>query len=78
ILTDANWVLWGSLNGLLPTLAEAAPAKFLDAVEKAMRQTPCVFDELFSQEVNGITGGNYLTGLLWALEELAWDEQYLV
>lgn len=32
----------------------------------------------FSQEVNGITGGNYLTGLLWALEELAWDEQYLV
>lgn len=78
ILTDANWVLWGSLNGLLPTLAEAAPAKFLDAVEKAMRQTPCAFDELFSQEGNGITGGNYLTGLLWALEGLAWDEQYLV
>ncbi|MFJ5385421.1 hypothetical protein [Pectobacterium sp. CHL-2024] len=78
ILTDANWVLWGSLNGLLPTLAEAAPAKFLDAVEKTMRQTPCAFDELFSQEGNGITGGNYLTGLLWALEGLAWDEQYLV
>jgi hypothetical protein len=78
VLADANWVLWGSLNGLLPTLAEASPAKFLDAVEKAMRQTPCAFDELFSQEGNGITGGNYLTGLLWALEALAWDEQYLV
>ncbi|SFU19036.1 hypothetical protein SAMN05192562_11019 [Kosakonia arachidis] len=78
VLTDANWVLWGSLNGLLPTLAEAAPAKFLDAVEKAMNHTPCAFDELFSQEGNGITGGNYLTGLLWALEGLAWDEQYLV
>lgn len=78
ILNEADWVLWGSLNGLLPTLAEAAPAKFLDAVEKAMRQTPCAFDELFSQEGNGITGGNYLTGLLWALEGLAWDEQHLV
>ena len=78
ILNEAGWVLWGSLNGLLPTLAEAAPAKFLDAVEKAMRQTPCAFDELFSQEGNGITGGNYLTGLLWALEGLAWDEQHLV
>lgn len=78
LLTDADWVLWGSLNGLLPTLAEAAPGEFLDAVEKAMRLKPCPFDELFSQEGDGITGGNYLTGLLWALEGLAWDEQYLV
>lgn len=78
LLSDADWVLWGSLNGLLPTLAEAAPAEFLDAVEKTMGLTPSPFDELFSQEGNGITGGNYLTGLLWALEGLAWDEQYLV
>ncbi|RLB88130.1 MAG: hypothetical protein DRH50_15730, partial [Deltaproteobacteria bacterium] len=78
LLTDADWVLWGSLNDLLPTLAEAAPGEFLDAVEKAIRQTPCPFDELFSQEGSGITGRNYLTGLLWALEGLAWDEQYLV
>ena len=78
LLTDANWVLWGSLNGLLPTLAEAAPGAFLDAAEKAMHLKPCPFDELFSQEGNGITGGNYLTGLLWALEGLAWDEEYLV
>ena len=78
LLTDADWVLWGSLNGLLPTLGEAAPGEFLDGVEKALRLKPCPFDELFSQECNGITGSNYLTGLLWALEGLAWDEQYLV
>lgn len=78
LLTDSDWVLWGSLNSVLPTLAETAADEFLDAVEKAMRQTPCPFDELFSQEGRGITGGNYLTGLLWALEGLAWDEQYLV
>lgn len=78
LLTDADWVLWGSLNSLLPTLAETAPGEFLEAVEKAMRLKPCPFDALFSQEGNGITGGNYLTGLLWALEGLAWDEQYLV
>jgi len=78
VFSNADWLLWGSLNGLLPTLAEAAPDEFLDAVEKAMRLMPCPFDELFSQEGNGITGGNYLTGLLWALEGLAWDEKYLV
>jgi hypothetical protein len=78
IFTDSDWVLWGSLKSLLPILAEAAPDEFLDAVENALRLSPCPFDELFSQEGNGITGGNYLTGLLWALESLAWDEKYLV
>jgi len=78
LLTDADWVLWGSLNDLLPSLSEAAPDEILEVVEKAMSLTPCPFDEIFSQEGNGITGSNYLTGLLWALEGLAWDEQYLV
>jgi hypothetical protein len=78
IFKNADWVLWGSLNYLLPILAEAAPDEFLDAVEKALQQSPCPFDELFLQEGNGITGQNYLTGLLWALEALAWDQKFLV
>ncbi len=78
LLTGADQVLWGSLNELLPTLAEVAPGEFLDGVEKAMRMTPCPFKDLFSQEGDGITGNNYLTGLLWALEGMAWDEKQLV
>ena len=78
IFENADWVLWGSLNGLLPVLAEAAPNEFLDAVENALDQSPCPFDELFSQEGDGTWGGNYLTGLLWALETLAWDADYLI
>lgn len=78
IFTDANWRLWGSLDSLLPTLAEAAPNEFLDAVESALELSPSPFDQLFAQESSGIFGGNYLTGLLWALEGLAWDEEYLV
>jgi len=78
IFTDADWVLWGSLNSLIPSLAEAAPDEFLDAVEKALRLSPCPFDELFAQEGAGVFGRNYLTGLLWALEDLAWEERYLV
>ena len=78
IFENADWVLWGSLNNLLPVLAEAAQDEFLAAVENALCLSPCPFDELFSQEGNGITGGNYLTGLLWALEGLAWDEKYIV
>ena len=78
IFLNADWILWGSLNDLLPILSEAAPDKFLKVVEEALRSSPCPFDELFAQEGPGSTGNNYLTGLLWALEGLAWEEEYLV
>jgi hypothetical protein len=78
IFKDSDWILWASLNYLLPTLAEAAPEEFLNAVEDALQKIPCPFDEIFSQEDAGIFGNNYMTGLLWALETLAWDEKYLV
>ena len=78
ILDNADWVLWGGLNDLLPILAEAAPDEFLDAVKNALNQSPCPFDELFSQERDGVGSRNYLVGLLWALETLAWDADHLV
>lgn len=78
VFDNADWVLWGSLNSLLPTLAEAAPNEFLNVVENTLLLSPCPFDDLFAQEGNAITGGNYLTGLLWALEGLAWDDKWLI
>ncbi len=78
ILASADSVLWASLNSLLPLLAEAAPREFLDAVENAVYSDPCPFDWVFKQEGKGFLGGaNYMTGLLWALETLAWDADYL-
>lgn len=78
IFADADYVGWGSLNHLLPVIAEAAPGEFLGAVGQALVKSPSPFDTLFQQEGSGVTGTNYLTGLLWALETLAWDEQSLV
>ena len=78
IFDTPDWNLWASLNDVLPLLAEAAPNEFLNAVEKTLCLTPCPFDELFAQESGGFTGKIYLTGLLWALEGLAWDENYFV
>ncbi|UJS20161.1 MAG: SIR2 family protein [Candidatus Brocadia sp.] len=78
IFEGADWRLWGSLNDLLPTLAEAAPGEFLDLVEKALQQSPCPFDELFVQEGSSVTGRNHMIGLLRALECLAWHEEHLV
>lgn len=77
ILAGADWVLWASLNDLLPLLAEAAPGEFLDAVERALSSDLCPFATVFEQEGSGGTGWNYMTGLLWALETLAWDPECL-
>ena len=77
VLSGADWVLWASLNDLLPLLAEAAPGEFLDAVETALVTDPCPFDEVFSQEADGFMGRTYMSGVLWALETLAWPPDHL-
>jgi len=77
LFEESDWIRWGSLNSLLPTLSEASPEEFLSAVENAIAATPSPFDELFEQEDTGGFGGNYITGLLWALEGIAWEEIYL-
>ena len=77
LLSEASWDRWASLDSHLPLLAEAAPDEFLDAVESVLvdlDRTP--FHEIFSQEGGGVIGGwNYMTGLLWALETLAWESR---
>jgi len=78
ILHKADFMLWGSLNNVLPCFAEAAPDTFLEAVVYGLQTNPNPFDELFLEEGDGVFGRNYLVGLYWALETLAWDEQYLV
>ncbi len=77
LFEENDWIRWGSLNNLLPTLSEANPDEFLAAVEGAIASTPSPFDTLFEQEDTGVLGRNYITGLLWALEGIAWEEAYL-
>lgn len=77
ILADADWQRWASLNDLLPLLAEAAPGEFLDAIEKSFGSEPNPFDGLFAQEGDAVMGRTYISGLLWSLETLAWDANYL-
>jgi hypothetical protein len=77
ILDTTDWKIWASLNDLLPILSEASPHEFLAAVEKSLNASTCPFDSIFEQEGNGITGRIYISGLLWALEGLAWSEEYL-
>jgi hypothetical protein len=79
LLYQADWVTWASLNNEMPLLAEAAPNEFVDAVEAAVADASISpFIEVFRQEgTGGIGGWNYITGVLWALETIAWHPDYL-
>ena len=80
LLYDADLECWAGLDSLMPLLAEAAPKVFLGAVEKALtdlHNTP--FCKLFDQAGDRLfCGENYMSGLLWGLECVAWSPEYLV
>lgn len=76
LLIDPRWIRWASLNNFLPHLAEAAPQEFTSAIDTMLSKRPSPFAELIAQEGDGIFGGSTISGLLWALETLAWEVRY--
>lgn len=79
LLNAADWDRWVSLDSIMPLLAEAAPDEFLDAVESVLVDLGnAPFHKIFAEEGGGGLGGwNYMSGLLWALETLAWSSEFL-
>ena len=76
ILKNGDWVLWASLNDLLPTLAEAAPVPFLDSVTKALLQTPSIRCGLFPGRAKR-DGAKLSDWFTMGVEDLAWHSDYL-
>lgn len=79
LLQNADGPKWCSLSDRLPLLAEASPEAFLSAVENSLKVERSGILEMF-QEGRDLfySTGNYHTGLLWALENLAYSQEYLL
>lgn len=78
LLRDADWKRWASLSDMLSLLAEAAPDVFLSAVQESlMAQDESALKRLFDESEGPLFGRTYHAGLLWALEVLAWNQDYL-
>ena len=78
VFKDADWQIWAGLNQQLPLLFEASPKKMLENLEQELSKKECIFKELYKQEGKGIFGGScYMTGVLWGLERLAWNPEFL-
>lgn len=72
---------WKQLSPVLPLLAEAAPDVFLRAVESGLKGSEPIIIQLFEDGRKGSSSfgtSSAHTGLLWALECLAWSSDYLL
>lgn len=79
LFDGADETRWLSLSDWLPSFAEAAPEAFLDALEADLhRESPRVF-ALFKESAKegGFGGRCWHSGLLWALERMAWSPRRL-
>ena len=76
-LNTNNPFLWKSIEGKLPLIAEASPKEFLSSVEYYLSVEKSPVAALFEEEPGFLTSHSYHTGLLWALENLAWVPEYL-
>lgn len=73
---NADWRLWASLSHQLPLLAEAAPEEFLAAAEQGLTGDRPLLN-LFQEQGDPLFSSSPHTGLLWALERLAWSPEHL-
>ena len=69
---------WLSQKNHLPQYAEAAPEAFLSIVEADLNGEEPRLAELFAPAVTGLLGDCPRSGMLWALELLAWKPEQLV
>lgn len=77
LLSSDNILMWKSFENKLPLLAEASPSAFLDAIEKHLALEKSPIYSLFEEDPGFLSAKSYHTGLLWALENLAWFPEYL-
>lgn len=77
LLNNASGEMWISVDKELPLIAEASPESFLKAVKNSLEKEQLEIMEMFKEEDGFLDKTSHHTGLLWALEGLAWLPEYL-
>jgi hypothetical protein len=74
---DPSGQLWASLTDVMPLLAEATPDVFLEAVQRGLEGDQPLLGLMFADSTSDmLTASSPHTGLLWALENLAWSPEH--
>lgn len=76
-IADSTPGVWPSIGYLLPNIAEAAPDEFLNTVASGLQREGLGIKQLFEEQESFFYASSEHAGLLWALEVLAWNSDYL-
>jgi hypothetical protein len=77
LLFNAPGKLWASRDHEMPIIAEASPKSFFEAIDHSLSLEEKPIMEMFVEEESWLSPTSRHTGLLWALEGLAWTPEYL-
>lgn len=77
LLNNANELRWFSLANFLPLIAETSPDLFLKFVENSLSDPEPKIKILFREGKDKLFSRCNFSGLLWALESLAWNPGFL-
>ena len=77
LLNNASGEMWISVNHELPLISEASPESFLKGVKNSLAKEQPEIMDMFKEEDGLLHQTSHHTGLLWALEGLAWLPEYL-
>jgi hypothetical protein len=80
LLNKDTGQIWVSVDQELPLISEASPSAFLKAVGNSLSKEQPEIMEMFKESNNAdnfLSSTSHHTGLLWALEGLAWVPEYL-
>lgn len=79
VFSEADKTVWMSLDSYLPVIAEICPETFLDCLERQIVTSPESIEELFPKANDTLMfSRNFICSVLWSVEGLAWDENYLI
>ena len=78
LLTPLTYNKMESFNYDLPDFAEGAPHIFLDILQEDLEKSESVLRLMLQSVEGGIFTISPRTGLLWALERLAWHREYIM
>jgi hypothetical protein len=77
LVENATGELWISLDRDIPLISEASPNSFLKAIKASLEKNKPEIMDLFQEKEGFMHKTSHHTGLLWALEGLAWFPDYL-
>lgn len=79
IFANCDWIRLASLSDILPLVAEINPEQFLKELETYTHKFSTELMHLFPPDgENSLFSQNFIHGIIWSIEVLAWKEEYLV